>query len=76
MQKWLSKEDERGWYQNCVNAGSHIFSSQLLDSLTAPQKLGLDRNLIKPLVSSNRVYAYKTPEYVKDMGTPDRIAAV
>lgn len=73
---WLSKEDERGWYQNCVNAGIHILSPKLLENLTAPQKLDLDRDLLKPLVSSQNLYAYKTPEYVKDMGTPDRMVDV
>ncbi len=77
VQNWLSREDERSeWYQNCVNAGIHILSPQLLEELTSLRKLDLDRDLIKPLISSNRVYAYKSPEYVKDMGTPERIIAV
>lgn len=41
---WLSKEDKRGWYQNCANAGIHILSPQLLDKLDAPQKTDLDRD--------------------------------
>jgi len=77
VQNWLSKEDERSeWYQNCVNAGIHILSPQLLEGLTSPEKLDLDRDLIKPRILSNRVYAYQSPEYVRDMGTPERILAV
>ena len=34
---WISKEDKRGWYQNCANAGIHILSPRLLDKLDAPQ---------------------------------------
>lgn len=73
---WLSKEDEREWYHNCVNAGIHILSPRLLETLKAPQKLDLDREVLKPLIASGGVYAYRTPEYVKDMGTPERIAQV
>lgn len=73
---WLAKEDTRGWYRNCVNAGIHILSPQLMEKLDRPQKLDLDREILKPLIPSGGVYAYRTPEYVKDMGTPERIAQV
>ena len=73
---WISKEDKRGWYQNCANAGIHILSPRLLDKLDAPQKTDLDRDLLKPRIRSGEVYAYRSPEYVKDMGTPERIAQV
>ena len=73
---WMAKEDIRGWYRNCVNAGIHILSPQLLEKLDRPKKLDLDRGILKPLISSGSVYAYRTPEYVKDMGTPERIVQV
>jgi len=73
---WLTKEDERGWYQNCVNAGLHVISPQLLDRINEPEKIDLDREILKPLIRSGRVYACRTPEYVKDMGTPERILQV
>lgn len=73
---WIAKEDARGWYRNCVNAGIHILSPRLLEKLDRPQKLDLDREILKPLIPSGAVYAYQTPEYVKDMGTPERIAQV
>lgn len=73
---WLSKEEERGWYQNCVNAGIHVISPQMLLSLKEPQKLDLDRDLLRTLIPSGKIYAYRSPEYVKDMGTPERIAEV
>ncbi len=73
---WLTKENERGWYQNCVNAGIHVISPQLLDRINLPEKIDLDREILKPLVWSGKVYACRTPEYVKDMGTPERIMQV
>lgn len=73
---WLTKEDKRGWYQNCVNAGIHVLSPQVLDQINAPEKTDLDREILRPLIRSGKVYACRTPEYVKDMGTPERIAQV
>ena len=76
VERWLPKEERKGWYRNCVNAGIHVLSAKLLKELDTPRKLDLDRGILKPLISSKQVYAYKTPEYVKDMGTPERIASV
>lgn len=73
---WLTKEDERGWYRNCVNAGIHVLSPQLLEKMDAPKKIDLDREILRPMLPSGRVYVYRTPEYVKDMGTPERITQV
>lgn len=39
-------------------------------------KVDLDRKLLKPLSGSGRMYVYDSPEYVKDMGTPERYYAV
>lgn len=73
---WLTKEDARRWYHNCVNAGIHIISPAVLNRLDKLKKLDLDRELIRPSISGGKVFVYRTPEYVKDMGTPERIAEV
>lgn len=73
---WLAKEDKRGWYHNCVNAGIHVISPALLEGMDEPKKTDLDREILKPLIPSGRVFVYRSPEYVKDMGTPERIAQV
>ena len=75
--KWLSKEDERPrWYKNRVNAGLHILSPKLLKRRPATEKVDLDRQILKPLAGSGFLYCYDSSEYVKDMGTPDRLAKV
>lgn len=76
VHSWLLKEDERGWYQNCVNAGIHILSPALLNGMEGPKKMDLDREVIRPLIPLGEVFVYRSPEYVKDMGTPRRIAEV
>ena len=39
-------------------------------------KVDLDRMILKPLAGTGKMYAYDSPEYVKDMGTPERYYAV
>lgn len=39
-------------------------------------KVDLDRQILKPLCGTGLMYCYDSPEYVKDMGTPDRFYAV
>ena len=74
-------EDERDSYSNLVNAGIEIISPRLLQEVSrnyvprhpeTPDKIDLDRDVLKPFVGSGHIFAYTTPEYIKDMGTPDR----
>lgn len=75
--RWITKEDSRqGYYHNCVNAGLHIISPVLLEQEIPAEKIDLDRQLLKPLAGTGKMFAYNSPEYVKDMGTPDRFKAV
>lgn len=74
--KWLTKEEERLWYKNRVNAGLHVLSPVLLKRFTGINRLDLDRDVLKPLISEKQLYIYDSPEYVKDMGTPERYQAV
>lgn len=83
--KWMNKEDERLFYKNRVNAGIEIISPELLKETMksfvprhpeTPDKIDLDRDVLKPNIKSGRIYAYDTPEYIKDMGTPDRFYEV
>jgi D-glycero-D-manno-heptose 1,7-bisphosphate phosphatase len=70
--RWLTKEDERGWYKNRVNAGLHMISPLFLNRFVKPCKIDLDRDVLKPMITENSLYVYDSPEYVKDMGTPER----
>lgn len=91
VEQWLTKEDERPqWYKNRVNAGLHVINASVLDGLVSeadkigtideatekPIKVDLDRQILKPLCGSGQMYCYDSPEYVKDMGTPERYEAV
>lgn len=84
VEKWLAKEDERPqWYNNCVNAGLHVLDPKVLDFYLDSSnplnvlnhlngKIDLDRQILKPLCGTGKMYCYNSPEYVKDMGTSER----
>ncbi len=75
--RWLSKEDERPpYYKNRVNAGTHIVSPAVLGRKIDKEKIDLDRDILKPLCGTGKMFAYDSTEYVKDMGTPERYAQV
>lgn len=77
VQRWLTKEEERPrYYCNRVNAGIHILSPELLKTKVYSEKVDLDRQILKPLAGTGKLFCYDSPEYVKDMGTPDRYEAV
>lgn len=75
--KWLAKEDDRPrYYRNRVNAGLHVISPKVLEKKIDTPKIDLDRQLLKPLSGTGQMFVYDSPEYVKDMGTPERYKSV
>ena len=89
VQTWLAKEDARPeFYRNRVNAGLHVISPKALElSGVDKEKIGtevsgkvvkvdLDRQILKPLCGTHTMFCYDSPEYVKDMGTPERFHSV
>ena len=90
VEKWLAKEDERPeYYRNRVNAGLHVINPIVLEKSGIdadkvgtegengkPIKVDLDRQLLKPLAGTGKMFCYDSPEYVKDMGTPERYYSV
>lgn len=90
VERWIAKEDDRPkYYHNCVNAGLHVVNPIVLeqsgidadkvgimDENGIPIKIDLDRQLLKPLAGTGKMFCYNSPEYVKDMGTPDRYYSV
>lgn len=86
VEQWLAKEDERPvYYHNVVNAGLHVMNPRVVDesgidgAMVGQKdadgqsiKVDLDRQLLKPLAGRGKMVCYKSPEYVEDMGTPER----
>ena len=90
VEAWLAKEDNRPkFYRNRVNAGLHVIDPAVLEQIKIdPDTIGskdengktikvdLDRQLLKPLSGTGKMFCYDSPEYVKDMGTPERYNSV
>ncbi len=76
--RYFPKEEPRPkWYRNRVNAGLHIISPEVLDSAAHDQqKIDLDRQILRPLCGTGKMFCYDSPEYVRDMGTPERYKEV
>jgi len=63
------------WLANLVNAGLYLMNAELFDEIpNKPCDFGQD--LIPTWITKHPIYAYSTPEYMKDMGTPDRLKKV
>lgn len=73
----LKTNDRNYDYPNNVNAGFFIIDPRTLDFFGKPEKVNLEHDFINSLIASGeRVYAYKSPEYIKDAGTPERFKLV
>lgn len=90
VKAWLTKEEKRPeFYRNRVNAGLHVINPKVLDMAIENigavwndagndkiVKVDLDRQVLKPLAGTGLMFCYDSPEYVKDMGTPERLNIV
>jgi histidinol-phosphate phosphatase family protein len=69
-------EARQGWQPNLVNAGLYILSPELLDSIEGGAKRDFEKDVLPRYIEAGRAFAYRTTEYIKDMGTPGRLAEV
>ena len=64
------------WYDNMVNAGMYVINRKLLELVKEPVKIDFEKDILANQVKNGaNIYAYHSPEYVKDVGTVDRINA-
>lgn len=72
-----SKHNVRNhWYENLVNAGLYLLNSRICEDLPDQEKIDLERDILSRLCrEGSGIYAYRSPEYIKDIGTVDRIRA-
>ncbi len=73
--KFDSKHNARDyWYKNCVNAGLYILNPELLSLVSAPVKTDLEKDILAKLIEEKKhIFGYRSPEYIKDVGTVERI---
>lgn len=70
-----SKHNVRdGWYHNCVNAGFYILDRTVCEQVPKETKIDLEKELLSKMIEKNKsIYAYHSSEYIKDVGTVERI---
>ena len=65
------------WYENIVNAGLYILSSDICDLIPKSGKTDLEKDILfKHCGQHSSIYGYLSSEYIKDAGTKDRIIKV
>lgn len=64
------------YYRNLVNAAVYIFSPTVFKFIQAGEKQDFGKDIFPKMVHEIPVFAYNTTEYLKDMGTPDRLDSV
>jgi D,D-heptose 1,7-bisphosphate phosphatase len=77
ISRFFSKpHDPDRYYPNLVNAGAYIFSPSIFNHLEKGAKADFGRDIFPKIVDKLSIYGYNTAEYLKDIGTPERIAEV
>lgn len=64
-------------FKNLSIASVFIFSPRIFKYIPTRRKTDFEKDILpKVLKAGEKVYAYNTPEYIKDMGTPKRLKLV
>jgi len=64
-------------FRNLSIASIYIFSPKIFEYIPCPKKSDIEKDILPLLLQSEKkLYAYNTPEYIKDMGTPERLEQV
>ena len=64
-----------GYYKNLVNAGIFVLDPESLEYFKELKPVNIEHDFISSYIPTGKVFAYKSTEYVKDVGTPERLRA-
>ncbi|RKY12520.1 MAG: D,D-heptose 1,7-bisphosphate phosphatase [Planctomycetota bacterium] len=64
------------YFRNLVNAGVYVLSPQIIGYIEEGISSDFGRDVFPKIVETENLYGYTTPEYIKDMGTPERLKQV
>lgn len=72
------RPEDSAFYRNLVNAALYIFEkAKVTDAFAAVGKADIAKHTLPLLLNAGvRVMGYVSPEYIKDMGTPERLDRV
>jgi histidinol-phosphate phosphatase family protein len=64
-------------FHNLSIASIYIFSPRVFQFIPNNRKSDIEKDILPQILKSKqKIYAYKTPEYIKDIGTPNRLIKV
>jgi D,D-heptose 1,7-bisphosphate phosphatase len=64
------------YYKNLVNAAVYVFSPEILSHIKRGVKEDFGKDIFPSIVEDENLYGYITAEYIKDIGTVDRLNEV
>jgi len=64
------------YYDNFVNAALYILSPKIFQYIDKNMLSDFGKDIFPRITKRHNLYAYKTTEYLKDMGTPERLNVV
>jgi D,D-heptose 1,7-bisphosphate phosphatase len=73
---WPKPHNGARYYHNMVNAAVYLFSPKVLQHLEKGVKADFGKDIFPKLYRQVAMFGYNTTEYLKDMGTPDRLSQV
>ncbi len=77
VKDFLHKPGKDVKFENIVNAGAFIMDPSILNYIVKDEFSIIEKHIFpKLLESKEKIYAYMTDDYLKDMGTPDRLEKV
>lgn len=78
IKKFYNKPHQPGFIsRNLVNAALFIFSPNILQFIEKGVKSNIESDVFPKCIENElKLYGYISPEYIKDMGTPDRYLKV
>lgn len=72
-----SKNNVRNYYyDNLTNAGLYVCSKEVVNYVSKPEKIDFEKNVLNHFIEEGKAFAYRSSEYVKDCGTPERYCGV
>lgn len=63
-------------YENLTNAGLYVAKKEIADFVIDPDKIDFEKVVLQHFINEKKANVYRSSEYVKDCGTPERYDAV
>jgi histidinol-phosphate phosphatase family protein len=63
-------------FRNLVNAAIYLLTPRVAELIPADRPSDFGKDILPEAAHKQRLYAYHSTEYMKDAGTPDRLASV